>query len=94
MDYSLAGNNVLKDHRCPVLAFFARAGSDAADTTSWPFRTNRVAYAFVVPALRRQDYATDEALTCIGHASTIKSQQAAEELISPIECTSAAKSRY
>jgi hypothetical protein len=25
MDYSLAGNNVLKDHRCPTLAFFARA---------------------------------------------------------------------
>jgi hypothetical protein len=30
-----------------------RVGSDAADTTSCPFRTNRVAYAFEVPALRR-----------------------------------------
>jgi hypothetical protein len=35
---------------CPVLAFFARAGSDAADTTF--VRMHKpIAYAFVVPAL-------------------------------------------
>jgi hypothetical protein len=34
MDYSLLGNNVLKDHRCPILAFFARVGT-MLQTASW-----------------------------------------------------------
>ena len=34
---------------CPVLAFFARAGNDAADTTF--VACNPVAHAFQVPAL-------------------------------------------
>jgi len=60
MDYSLAGNNVLKDHRCPILAFFARAcpelaegvGGDVAGATLVR-STPPVVDAVAAPALRK-----------------------------------------
>ena len=53
-----------------ILAFFARVGCDATDTT-FLLRHNLVAYAFVVPALRK--VREGRGTRCVGDAKQIKS---------------------
>ena len=47
------GAESLRSLQEPALSLSKGRGSGAADTTSSPFRTDRFAYAFVVPALRK-----------------------------------------